>query len=96
MEIEHVAFDSKGAFKVNVDGRDAAKMTYSKAGDKMMIIDHTEVGDELRGKGVGLQLVKAAVAFAREHQIIVLPLCPFAKSVFDKTPELQDVLKNKN
>ena len=58
----------------------------------MIIIDHTEVGQSLKGKGIGLQLVKAVVAHARESKIKILPLCPFAKSVFDKKEELRDVL----
>ncbi len=33
-----------------------------------------------------------AVAFAREKNIKIIPLCPFAKKVFDKTPEYSDVL----
>ena len=30
--------------------------------------------------------------YAREKGIKIIPLCPFAKSVFDKTPEFRDVL----
>jgi len=39
------------------------------------------------GKGLGKQLMNAAVAFAREKHIKILPLCLFAKAVFNKTPE---------
>lgn len=67
-------------------------MTYSKAGADRIIIDHTEVEDDLRGQGAGQQLVEAAVDFARRHKISIIPLCPFARSVFDKTPTLRDVL----
>jgi len=34
------------------------------------------------------------INFARQDQIKVIPLCPYAKSVFDKRPELQDVLRD--
>lgn len=34
----------------------------------------------------------AAVDFARAQQLKIMPLCPFAKSVFDKEPSLADVL----
>ncbi len=44
------------------------------------------------GKGFGKKMVTKAVEFAREKGIKILPLCPFAKSVFDKTPEFRDVL----
>jgi len=37
-------------------------------------------------------LVKAAVDFAKEAHYKILPLCPYAKSVFDKTPEYSEVL----
>ena len=57
-----------------------------------VIIDHTQVDDSLRGKGVGAQLVLAAVQFARSENVRLMPLCPYAKSVFDKTPEYGDVL----
>lgn len=67
-------------------------MTYSWAGDSKIIIDHTEVNAEFNGRGVGKQMVMAAVDFARENNIKILPLCPFAKSVFDKTEEIKDVL----
>lgn len=91
MEIQHEQNDSKGAFFVVENGKRLAEMTYSKAGTDLIIIDHTEVSDELRGKSVGAKLVHAAVEYARANKIKILPLCPFAKSVFDKKPEYADV-----
>lgn len=90
MEVKH------GENKFYIGESEAAQkamMTYVKTGDDMMIIDHTEVSDELRGQGAGYSLVEAAVNYARQNDIKILPLCPFAKSVFDKTPEYSDVLK---
>ena len=92
MEIKFEQSDSKGAFYVEENGQRLATMTISKAGDKTLIIDHTEVSDVLRGKGAGKQLVSAAVDYARKNNIKIIPLCPFAKSVFDKVKEFQDVL----
>lgn len=66
-------------------------MTYSKAGSERIIIDHTEVSDEARGEGLGKMLVYEAVQYAREHGLNILPLCPFARSVFSKNPDLRDV-----
>ncbi|HRE90026.1 MAG TPA: GNAT family N-acetyltransferase [Myxococcota bacterium] len=87
---------SKGAFVVYPDGKNdgerLAEMTYTHAGDTMVIIDHTYVSDVLKGQGVGKQLVLAGVAWLRETGLKVIPLCPFAKSVFDRSPELADVL----
>ncbi len=83
---------SKGSFFIEFEGQKVAEMTYSKAGTDRIIIDHTEVGDELRGQGAGKQMVEKAVAYARAKGIKIIPLCPFARSVFDKNPELRDTL----
>lgn len=92
LNIQHEHPDHKGAFYIEQDGQRLAEMTYVMAGETNMIIDHTEVSDKLRGQGAGAQMVAAAVAYAREKGIKIRPLCPFAKSVFDKTPEYVDVL----
>lgn len=93
MEVKKELNGHKGSFYIEEDGKRQAEMTFSMAGSSTMIIDHTEVGDALRGKGAGLQLVNAGVTYARENNIKIIPLCPFAKSVFDKKEELRDVLK---
>ena len=81
----------KGAFVMERDGKRLAEMTYTIAGSRV-IIDHTTVDDALRGTGAGGKLVEAAVQWARAEKQKILPLCPFAKSVFDKTPAYSDVL----
>lgn len=92
MNIQHHEEATKGEFFVENENQKQARMTYSKAGEDRIIIDHTEVSDALRGQGAGFKMVEAAVKFAREKGIAIVPLCPFARSVFDKTPELRDVL----
>ena len=83
---------SKGYFYVSVDGKQEGKMTFVFAGNDKIIIDHTEVNPGNNRKGFGKKMVAKAVEFAREKNIKIIPLCPFAKKVFDKTPEFRDVL----
>lgn len=92
MEIQHTTGESKGVFKAVENQKEAGRMTYSWAGENKFIIDHTEVNPEFGGKGVGKQLVMAAVEFARQNDLKIIPLCPFAKSVFQKTEDIRDVL----
>ena len=92
MHIRQEISGHRGAFFIERDGKRLAQMTYSAAGDSRIIIDHTEVSDELRGTGSGARLVEAAVQWARAQEKKIVPLCPFAKSVFDKTPGYKDVL----
>ncbi|RQO32243.1 GNAT family N-acetyltransferase [Taibaiella sp. KBW10] len=92
MEMLQFNNETKGSFQAMIDGAKAGTMTYSWAGTDKIIIDHTEVDPAYKGKGVGNELLNAAVDFARAQQIKIMPLCPFAKSVFDKTPSIHDVL----
>ena len=92
VEIKHTNNESKGVFELYYDGKKAGLMTYSWAGDDKFIIDHTEVDEAYGGKGLGKDLVKAGVEYAREKNVKVIPLCPFAKKVIEKIPEFQDVL----
>ncbi len=92
MEVKQEDNGSKGSFYIGDIKDKTAEMTYTWAGTDRIIIDHTEVSDELRGTGAGKQMVEKAVTFAREKKIAIIPLCPFAKSVFDKNESLRDVL----
>ncbi|WP_291119521.1 GNAT family N-acetyltransferase [Flavobacterium sp. UBA6135] len=91
-EIKLNISDKNGFFFVEVAGKSEAKMTFVFAGEDKIIIDHTEVNPGNNGKGFGKKMVTQAVVMARERNLKIIPLCPFAKSVFDKTPELRDVL----
>lgn len=82
----------KGAFFIEENGERLATMEFTMAGETKMIIDHTEVDDRLRGQGAGRQLLNRLVEYVREKSIKVIPLCPFAKSVFQKDASIRDVL----
>lgn len=92
MEIKHLKHESKGVFAAYVDKKPAGCMTYTWAGPTRLIIDHTETDPAFAGRGIGKAMVMEAVKFARENKYSILPLCPFAKGVFEKTAEIQDVL----
>jgi len=70
-----------------------AEMTYSIAGDALIIVDHTYVPETLRGQGVGLALVSRAVADARRDGRKIMPLCPYANTQFRRHKEWHDVLE---
>lgn len=84
---------TKGKAYVGDPQNPDAEMTFSKAGKSLLIIDHTEVQASLKGHGAGRQLLNAIVEKARAEEVKILPLCPYAKSVFDKDPSLSDVLR---
>ena len=83
----------KGSITYKVDGGKLAEMTFVFAGEGQFIIDHTEVDPSMKGQGVGNQLLDKAVEYARENGLKIIPLCPFAASVFKKNKDIHDVLK---
>ncbi|MCR6638160.1 MAG: N-acetyltransferase [Sporocytophaga sp.] len=92
MIIQNKETEDEGTFFIEEGNERLATMYYKWRGDDRIIIEHTEVSDKLKGKGIGKQLVDYAVAFARDRNIKIIPLCPFAKSVFEKFKGYEDVL----
>lgn len=95
MLIQQEQEGSKGAFFVQENDERLAEMTYTMSSDTLLIIDHTEVSPQLRGKNAGYQLVEQAVEYARAKDLKIFPLCPFARSVFEKnSAAFADVLRS--
>lgn len=92
MNIEQFDDGIQGKFFIEEDNEQLAEMVYTWKGNDSIVILHTEVGNRLQGKGAGKLLVARAVDFARAKHIKIIPRCVFAKAVFDKTIEFQDVL----
>ena len=91
MNIQQTENGKKGEFYYEVEGRKLGVMTYTYAGADKIIIDHTEVDESVKGQGVGYKLVEASVNFARENNLKIMPLCPFASAVFRKRSAYSDV-----
>ncbi|HLQ39738.1 MAG TPA: GNAT family N-acetyltransferase [Tetragenococcus sp.] len=69
---------------VSETGKIMGELSYSPAGDKLWIIDHTDVDDLFRGQHVGNKLLEYAVEAARKTERKILPLCPFANRVMSQ------------
>lgn len=85
--------ETKGFAMARENGKRAGMMTFSIAGPELIIIDHTEVEPAFEGRGVGKLLLYKIVEMAREKNIKIIPLCPFANSMFKKLEDIKDVLK---
>ncbi len=92
MQVQHSHSTTHGKFFVEEAGRRLGELYYSTLPDGALRIDHTEVLPAGQGKGLGKQLVQAAVDHARAAHIKVLPVCPFAAALFDKMTDWEDVV----
>ena len=92
IEIKQIESGTKGIF-VALDGdKEAGRISYTFAGNSKIIIDHTEVNDAYRGQNIGKRILTEIVEYARENKIKIIPLCPFAKAIFEKVESIRDVL----
>jgi len=83
----------RGRFKLVDDaGAMLGEMTFSRARDDLIIIDHTDVDESLRGKHGGLRLFDGMVAWARETGTQIMSTCPFTNAMFERDPSSRDVL----
>jgi predicted GNAT family acetyltransferase len=77
-------------FEIQLDGETAyAEYNLVEHG---IILPHTLVPEAFEGKGVGGQLARAALAYAREHELKVIPTCPFIAAYITKHPEHHDLV----
>ena len=90
--INHIKTNKGGSFVWEENNVKRAEIIYLQSSENLMVIEHTEVDPTLKGKGIGKKLLGKLVNFVRQNQIKVIPLCPFAKATFERTPEWQDVL----
>jgi predicted GNAT family acetyltransferase len=86
--VEVVDRPDAGRFEAVVDGH-RAELLYERDGDELVLI-HTEVPDELEGRGIGGQLVRAAVAVARDRGLVLVPSCQFARGWLGRHPDVLD------
>ena len=81
-----------GAHRFNtvVDGYEAL-LDYHMEGDQM-VVTHTNVPDEIGGRGIASELVRAAFEHARGQGWRVRPMCSYAAAWAERHPEYSQLL----
>jgi predicted GNAT family acetyltransferase len=77
--------DETGQFELRVDGH-LARLVFRLVGRRLVLV-HTEVPDEIGGRGLGGVLVQAALDAAKANGYTVVPRCPFAAAWLRRHPE---------
>jgi len=72
-----------------VDGHEAFLEYGREAG--VLAINHTVVPPQIGGRGIGGQLVQAALEFARSEGLKVSPRCSYAEAYLGSHPEYADL-----
>lgn len=86
--IEREELNGVHEFVLRIDGERVGFLEFTRPEVGVMRIDYVEVEPELRGTGLGRQLVEKAVAFARDNRLRVVPMCSYARMVITRDPLL--------
>ncbi len=80
-----------GRFLARSGEQRAAVVAFSRLKPDLILLEHVQTFPGFQGQGNGERMVLHVAQWARDNQQKVMPLCPFARSVFDRTPDIQDV-----
>jgi predicted GNAT family acetyltransferase len=64
-----------------------AQLVYALSGDTAIDLQHTEVPPCDQGQGIAEELVQAALTYACERDLRVIPTCPYVKVWMQRHPE---------
>ncbi|GIK65545.1 MAG: N-acetyltransferase [Chloroflexota bacterium] len=87
--LEVVNNEQAKRFEVKL-GDDVAKVEYQLTGN-IITFTHTEVPPAYEGRGIAGKMAKVALEYAKDHNLRVLPLCPYIKAYILRHPEYKSI-----
>lgn len=86
--IEHNKAESR--FEMQLEGK--LSLVDYREHDNVLIVTHTEVPQELEGRGIAAALTKTLLDYVRENGLKVRPICPYTKVYIQRHPEYSDIV----
>lgn len=75
----------RNQFELETDGK-LSIVAYQPIDGQTIAITHTEVDPSLEGHGVGSKLVEEMLQFVEQHNLKIVPLCPFVSVYLQRHP----------
>jgi len=83
------------AFNLYNEGKKIGEMIV-EIRDGAMTVFHTEVDEDMEGRGFAKQLLQSMVGYVREHDLMVVPMCAYVGAEFKRHPDLySDIWKRR-
>ena len=57
-----------------------------------IVLIHTQVDEQLEGRGLGSKLVRGALDDIRSRGLRLVPLCPFVRAYLERHPDERDLV----
>ena len=89
--VQYFVLPERNGFEAVLNGRRIGEITFVRIGADKLIIDYTAVDPEFRKRHIGLTLVRNVANMARAQHRHVIALCPFARAMFGRFPEFDDI-----
>jgi hypothetical protein len=93
VSIEREELNGVHEFVLRIDGERLGFLEFTRPEVGLMRIEYVEVSPELRGTGLGRQLVSKAVEFARDTELRVVPICSYARAVIERDPAMSVTMR---
>lgn len=84
--------ETESRFESEVDGK-LSFIEYKLAPHRIILV-HTEVPQELAGRGIAQELTKTALDHARQNKLQVVALCSYVAAYIKRHPEYSDLVSN--
>ena len=85
--------EEESQFETTVDGH-TALAAYDLEEPNRIVFTHTEVPEELSGRGLAAEIVRTALQHARERKLTVVPQCAYVASYIKRNPEYGELTEN--
>ncbi|MDR7127971.1 putative GNAT family acetyltransferase [Algoriphagus sp. 4150] len=93
VEIPLIKNESKRRFEIEIDGK-YAFTNYGEFGSQIALV-HTETEPELEGTGAASALVEKTLHYLENHNLKLLPFCPFVFAYIKRFPEWKRIVSKK-
>ena len=79
------------ALTIRLDEKHLAGVVFHKEGNRMYL-DSTFTPEEYRGRGIGSELMKSSMDYAKKNSLLIVPVCSFAVEYFRKHREYSPII----
>ncbi|MGA2572714.1 MAG: GNAT family N-acetyltransferase [Candidatus Methanomethylicaceae archaeon] len=79
------------ALTIRLDEKHLASVVFHKEGNRMYL-DSTFTPEEYRGRGIGSELMKSSMDYAKKNSLLIVPVCSFAVEYFRKHREYSPII----
>lgn len=92
LPVRHEAGEKSGRYLIDLAPGIVAEMTYQRTGVNTILIDHTRVPAQYRGKNIAEKLMVHVIDDARKNDTKIIPVCSYVVAQFKRHPEWAELL----